>query len=48
MSDAIITQPEDSFYSPTEGRRLSIPIGGWLYTCTEMVCPPEDGHPSKY
>jgi len=44
----IITQPESwySFYRPTEGRRLSRPIAGWLHT--EMVYPSTDGHPSSY
>jgi len=35
-----------SFYRPTEGRRLSRPIVGWLHT--EMVYPYTDGHPSWY
>jgi len=42
----IITQPKSwySFHHPTEGRRLSRPIG-WLHT--QMVYPPTDGHPSS-
>jgi len=38
-----------SWYSsrlPTEGLTGSVDVGGWLYT--EMVYPPEGGHPSRH
>ena len=33
-------------YRPAVGRRLSWP--DWLVTHRRVICPPRDGHPSKY